>query len=73
MDIGFKLVIIGLVLVLIGLLVSILGEGGRTKFGGVVIIGPIPIAFGNSPMIIAISIILAFIFVVLVYTFFKGV
>ncbi len=48
-NIGFTLIILGFVLVFVGLLVSAFSGAG--EFGGVILIGPIPIAFGSSPEI----------------------
>lgn len=48
-NIGFTLIILGFVLVFTGLLVSAFSGAG--EFGGVILIGPIPIAFGSSPEI----------------------
>ncbi|WP_319508404.1 DUF131 domain-containing protein [uncultured Methanolobus sp.] len=46
---GIILVILGFVLVLAGVLISSLN--GTGEFGGLILIGPIPIAFGSSPEI----------------------
>ncbi|WP_370573181.1 DUF131 domain-containing protein [Methanomethylovorans sp.] len=48
--IGSYLISIGLVLVVAGFFLSTI-QGGSGEFGGLVLIGPIPIAFGSSPEI----------------------
>ncbi len=44
---GFVLIIIGFAIVVIGTLIS----AQKADFGGLILIGPIPIAFGTSPEI----------------------
>lgn len=62
MKLGFSLILIGFALVLIGTLLS----ARNYAFGGLVMIGPIPIAFGTSPemtiiaMVIGLLLMLAF-------------
>ncbi len=51
---GIYLVLIGFVIVLIGMVLS----AGNTSFGGLVMIGPIPIAFGSSPLITVIAMVI---------------
>ncbi len=51
---GIYLVLIGFALVLIGMVLS----AGNTSFGGLVMIGPIPIAFGSSPSITVIAMVI---------------
>ncbi len=51
---GIYLVLIGFALGLIGMVLS----AGNTSFGGLVMIGPIPIAFGSSPMITVIAMVI---------------
>ncbi len=43
---GIILVVLGFILVIAGTMLSSLDGGG--EFGGVILIGPIPIAFGSS-------------------------
>ncbi|WP_406656614.1 DUF131 domain-containing protein [Methanolobus sp. ZRKC2] len=47
--IGILLIVLGFILVFLGMLSSSGGSDG--EFGGVLLIGPIPIAFGSSPEI----------------------
>jgi uncharacterized membrane protein len=42
---GLLLILLGFALVLIGIILS----AGNAAFGGLIMIGPIPIAFGTSP------------------------
>lgn len=48
---GIVLILIGFALVLIGVLLS----ARNSAFGGLIMIGPIPIAFGSSPRITVIA------------------
>ncbi len=51
---GIYLIIIGFALVLIGIILS----ARNVSFGGLVMIGPIPIAFGTSPGITVIAMVI---------------
>ena len=44
---GFILILTGFVLAIIGTILS----AGKVSFGGLIMIGPIPLAFGTSPAI----------------------
>ncbi len=68
--------VIGLILLLIGVLIILiaigflrsLGSGGKTCFGGVVMLGPIPIIFGDRNLagaLLVVAVLFAMIFVVL--------
>ncbi len=52
--IGITLILIGFALVFIGTILS----AQNTTFGGLIMIGPIPIAFGSSPQITIIAMII---------------
>jgi uncharacterized membrane protein len=62
---GFLLVLVGILLMIVGTL----KEGGRAEGGGVILIGPFPIAFGTSEAIaktmLAIGIAIAAFLIVL--------
>ena len=57
-DLGVILIFVGLVVIIIGLAIGIVknlkgssserSEKSRTEVGGIIMIGPIPIVFGNS-------------------------
>ncbi|MDO9097510.1 MAG: DUF131 domain-containing protein [Candidatus Methanoperedens sp.] len=51
---GIYLILLGFALVFIGTLLSAQDSG----FGGLIMIGPIPIAFGNSPEITVIAMVI---------------
>jgi uncharacterized protein (TIGR00304 family) len=57
---GIYLVLIGFALVLIGTLLS----ARNTSFGGLVMIGPIPLAFGTSPEITVIAMVIGLLLMV---------
>lgn len=64
-ELGLTFFILGFILIFIGIILStitkIMGEEGEAKVegGGVVLIGPIPIAFGTSGKWVVIALILA--------------
>lgn len=55
---GFILILLGLVITISGTFLSLLkgDEASRIETGGVILIGPIPIIFGNSKHLVLISI-----------------
>jgi uncharacterized protein (TIGR00304 family) len=68
---GFLLVLGGLVVVALALLVSSRRFGGEVKGAAVVLIGPIPIAFGSDAKWTSIAMILAIVLVVLSLLLFR--
>lgn len=48
LQLGFLLIVLGLFLVFAGMMVTAVTSTGNGDFGGLVMIGPIPIAFGSS-------------------------
>jgi uncharacterized membrane protein len=75
---GFLLA--GLLLLLLGILLLVLGMRGtgegRVEGGGVIVIGPLPIAFGTSEgmakAMAAVGLLLAFLFLFLLLRGWKG-
>jgi len=69
---GLLLVLVGLLLLVLGML----GAGGRVEGGGVVVIGPFPIAFGTSQrmakVMAAVGLALALLFLFLLLRDWKG-
>ncbi len=51
---GIVLILVGSVLVLIGAVLS----ASNAAFGGLIMIGPIPIAFGSSPEITMVAMVI---------------
>ena len=51
MKLGLYLIFAGIALLIISSFLS----GGKAEFGGLIMIGPIPIAFGTSPEITVIA------------------
>ena len=49
LQLGSLLIFIGFFLVFAGMVVTAMTSSGTGDFGGLVMIGPIPIAFGSSP------------------------
>ncbi|MFQ6085151.1 MAG: DUF131 domain-containing protein [Candidatus Bathyarchaeia archaeon] len=75
MPLGSILIIVGFLLVMLGFIIlinaSTSGRRSRDKrsFGGVVLIGPLPLVFGSSQRIVRLMIILALVFVTLLLIF----
>ncbi|HHX99978.1 MAG: TIGR00304 family protein [Methanobacterium sp.] len=84
---GETLIFIGIAVVIVGVLLTFLGtailssgknnnrEGDNTKVstGGVILIGPIPIIFGNDKSMITVTILGAIILMVIAYfLFYRG-
>jgi uncharacterized membrane protein len=63
--IGFIVVIIGIVLMIIGILSLALRGQGKSEYGGVIVIGPLPIVFGSGSTAVKIAVIGAIILMVL--------
>jgi uncharacterized protein (TIGR00304 family) len=74
--IGIAAVIIGMLLLFVGtaLLSSGKEEGnGKVSSGGVILIGPIPIIFGNDKSMISVAIVGAIIIMIVAYfLFYRG-
>jgi len=64
---GLTLVVIGLALIVFGFLALRSGGGTRSDYGGVIIIGPIPIVFAKNKNIAVYLLILAIILILLFY------
>ena len=80
---GDSLIFIGITAIVIGMILIFLGTALQTtaktenreqiKTGGIVLIGPIPIIFGNDKRMIIIGIIAAIIIIILTYLlFYRG-
>ena len=64
MIIGIFLIMIGIFLLLVSLIRA--GGEGKAEAGGVVIIGPVPIVFGSSQRVAAVTLALAIVLTALV-------
>lgn len=60
---GLSLILIGFALVLVGAVLS----AGEASFGGLIMIGPIPIAFGSSPGITLAAMIIGLLLMVMFF------
>ncbi|MGC8567328.1 MAG: TIGR00304 family membrane protein [Caldisphaera sp.] len=71
LTIGFALIIIGFLIIFIGTIYSSSQQSSsqKSEVGGVIMIGPIPIVFGNSWKAATIAIILAIILMALAIAF----
>ncbi len=73
-DIGVLLIVAGFLLVIISLsqtaMQSSLGES-NTGFGGVILIGPIPIVFGSSPVMAIASMFMAIALMIISFFLFR--
>ncbi|ABM81020.1 TIGR00304 family membrane protein [Hyperthermus butylicus] len=55
--VGIALIFIGVLLVFLGIFLSAFRAGGKTEYGGIVFIGPIPIIFGSNSDMVKIAVI----------------
>ncbi len=73
--IGFAVIIIGFLLIFIGTALQSSSGSSKTEIntGGVILIGPIPIIFGNDRGLIVFAVIFAVILMVISYfLFYRG-
>ncbi|HWQ48668.1 MAG TPA: DUF131 domain-containing protein [Methanosarcina sp.] len=49
--VGATVIFIGFVILLLGIVLTIIQHPANSQMGGLIMIGPIPIAFGSSPEI----------------------
>ena len=68
-SIGFGFILLGIGLIILGMILSSSGTGqsGQIQGGGIVLIGPVPIIFGTSTVVILPLIIIAIIFMILMF------
>ncbi|KYC45970.1 MAG: hypothetical protein APG12_00465 [Candidatus Methanofastidiosum methylothiophilum] len=71
---GFIIVFIGIAIIISGTLLSTFrtGQHNEIETGGVILIGPIPIIFGNSKPLLLISIIGAVVLMVVYFIISRG-
>lgn len=72
---GFAVVILGIFLIFIGTALQSSSNDSKTEIhtGGVILIGPIPIIFGNDRTLILFGVIFAIIIMILSYfLFYRG-
>jgi uncharacterized protein (TIGR00304 family) len=53
LKLGVAITFIGFITVFLGVILTILQNPGGSQMGGIILIGPIPVAFGSSPEITA--------------------
>jgi uncharacterized protein (TIGR00304 family) len=71
-QVGFMLIIFGFVLAFLVMIVMAFrgaGNSGKTRSAGLILIGPIPIIFGNDKESVKVVMVLAIILIALVLTF----
>ncbi len=64
---GISLIFIGFVLVFTGTLLS----AGNTGFGGLIMIGPIPIAFGSSSTMTVAAMVIGLLMMIVFWIFWR--
>jgi uncharacterized protein (TIGR00304 family) len=72
---GFTVVVLGILLIFIGTALQSSSSSSKTEIhtGGVIMIGPIPIIFGNNKGLVVIAVIFAVVLMVLSYLlFYRG-
>ena len=62
--IGFLIVIIGVLIMILGIALAA-SKGGEAEYGGVIIIGPIPIVFGSNTRAALLAAVLGAVLMVL--------
>jgi len=67
---GIIFVFVGVILMIIGSILQSASKSGEVHTGGIVLIGPIPIIFGNDKSLIIAAVIFAIIIMVLWYLLF---
>jgi len=69
---GFLVVILGILMIFIGTALQSSSGSSKTEIhtGGVIMIGPIPIIFGNDRGLVVIGFIVAFVLMILYYILF---
>lgn len=68
LKLGVAIIFIGFITVFLGMILTMLQNPGSSQIGGIILIGPIPIAFGSSPEITANMLWLG-LFVAILYLF----
>ncbi len=63
-------IMVGIVLIFLGISMLIISQS-NVEYGGVVVIGPIPIVFSSSPEMAMFSIVIAAIFLLIAYAFMR--
>jgi uncharacterized membrane protein len=51
LKVGATVTFLGFMIVVLGIILTALKRPGNTQLGGLIMLGPIPIAFGSSPEI----------------------
>ena len=72
---GFAVIVLGILLIFIGTALQSSSSSSKTEIhtGGVIMIGPIPIIFGNDKGLVVIGVIFAVVLMVLSYLlFYRG-
>jgi uncharacterized protein (TIGR00304 family) len=73
--IGFAAVVLGILLIFIGTALQSSSNDSKTEVhtGGVILIGPIPIIFGNDKALVLFAVVFAIILMILSYfLFYRG-
>jgi uncharacterized protein (TIGR00304 family) len=63
--VGATVIFIGFVILLLGIVLTIIQHPANSQMGGLIMIGPIPIAFGSSPEITTNMLVLGLIISIL--------
>ncbi len=68
-SVGFGVILLGIGLIILGMILSSSGTGqsGQIQGGGIILIGPVPIIFGTSTAMLLPLIIIAVIFMILMF------
>lgn len=70
---GIIVIFLGIILIFVGTLMQSTSENTEVHTGGIIMIGPIPIIFGNDKGLIITGVIFAIVIMVLYYIlFYRG-
>lgn len=70
---GIIVIFIGIIIIIVGTALQATSKSGEVRTGGVILIGPIPIIFGNDRSLIIGAMIFAIVIMVLWYIlFYRG-
>lgn len=70
---GIIVIFIGIILIFVGTLMQSTSENTEVHTGGIIMIGPIPIIFGNDKGLIITGVVFAIVIMVLYYIlFYRG-
>jgi uncharacterized protein (TIGR00304 family) len=65
---GIATIFIGFIMLLLGIVLTIFQGSSESQFGGIIMLGPIPIVFGSSPEITTTMLVIGLL-IMIIYLF----